>query len=93
MYCFQHQPQQLRVTCRSPEHMGDASDFHGRKAGFGVARLQIVFSLCLHMNSSIVSKTEDLLIWKLLEKMKHQVATRLWLFLAQGWQGSGHEIR
>lgn len=50
-----------------------------------MTKLQILFSLCFNMSGSILSRTEDLLIWKLLGKLKHQVtfcSTRLGLFLA-----------
>lgn len=70
---------------RLPEPMGDMNRFSCQKSLWCCRTREIIFPVFPNTNSSILSKKEGLLIWKLLEKMKHQVtlrSTRLGLFLA-----------
>lgn len=59
----------------SPTRWGMGTEFHVGGAA-AATKLQTAFSFCFNVNikSSILSKTEDLLIGNRREKMNHQVA-------------------
>lgn len=85
---FHRRPQQCPGRRQwAPRPDGEQEpEFHVGGAD-GAAKLQIVFPLCFNVNikSSVLSKTEDILIGNRWEQMNHQVAPhhpRLGLFLA-----------